>query len=324
MAGMDGVGLHALTWQDCDERFGEVLVASPTDARGRGIALTVKVGGVVTDLTGAMVYLLWRHRVARTRGCEPFRVVDAAKGRCDVFYPSSMTAAEGAVDAQLMVSLPTGNTISSRTFEVNVGQVLVGGTQSVTDFTLFLKAIKGYETAAAGALGVADELRAARAAGEFDGAAGAAGPKGDRGDVGPAGAKGETGPAGAQGPIGPTGAKGDVGATGATGPKGDTGPTGATGAQGTTGIAGTKGDRGDAFTYADFTAAQLAGLTGPKGDKGDVGAKGDAGAKGDQGPQGIQGPAGKDGTTPDLTAYATIAYVDGKISGLANLEGMTF
>ena len=37
------------------------------------------------------------------------------------------------------------------------------------------------------------------------------------------------------------------------------------------------GPKGDAFTYADFTAEQLAALKGPKGDKGD---KGDKGADG--------------------------------------------
>ncbi len=77
-----------------------------------------------------------------------------------------------------------------------------------------------------------------------------------------------------------------------TGQKGDPGP---------------KGDKGDSFTYADFTADQLAALKGPKGDpgpKGDtglqgpVGPKGLDGAKGEPGPkgdQGIQGVAGQQG-----------------------------
>lgn len=86
-----------------------------------------------------------------------------------------------------------------------------------------------------------------------------------------------------------------------TGQKGDPGP---------------KGDKGDPFTYADFTADQLAALKGPKGDpgpKGDqgiqgvagpigpvgpqgpVGPKGDRGEKGEQGAKGEQGPAGPQG-----------------------------
>ena len=59
--------------------------------------------------------------------------------------------------------------------------------------------------------------------------------------------------------------KGDKGDTGAKGDKGDKGDTGAK---------GDKGDKGDPFTYADFTAEQLAALKGAKGDKGDAGAKG--------------------------------------------------
>ena len=67
------------------------------------------------------------------------------------------------------------------------------------------------------------------------------------------------------------------------GPKGDTGPAGADGApgaKGDTGSQGPKGDpgeKGDAFTYADFTAAQLAALKGEKGDKGDTGPQGPKG-----------------------------------------------
>ena len=121
---------------------------------------------------------------------------------------------------------------------------------------------------------------------------GPAGPKGDPGEKGAAftysdftatqlaalkGEKGDTGPAGA---VGAPGAKGD---TGPQGPKGDTGPAGADGApgaKGDTGAQGPKGDpgeKGDAFTYADFTAAQLAALKGEKGDKGDTGPQGPKG-----------------------------------------------
>lgn len=134
---------------------------------------------------------------------------------------------------------------------------------------------------------------------------GPAGPKGDPGEKGAAftysdftatqlaalkGEKGDTGPAGA---VGAPGAKGD---TGPQGPKGDTGPAGADGApgaKGDTGPQGPKGDpgeKGDAFTYADFTAAQLAAL---KGDKGDTGPQGEPGAKGDTGETGPKGADGK-------------------------------
>lgn len=47
------------------------------------------------------------------------------------------------------------------------------------------------------------------------------------------------------------------------------------------GATGAKGDKGDPFTYADFTAEQLATLKGEKGDTGPKGEPGADGAKGD-------------------------------------------
>ena len=87
---------------------------------------------------------------------------------------------------------------------------------------------------------------------------------------------------------GPKGDKGDTGDTGAQGPQGDKGNTGSQGPK------GEKGDKGDAFTYADFTAEQLAAL---KGEKGDTGATGPQGPKGDTGATGPQGPKGDTGAT---------------------------
>lgn len=57
---------------------------------------------------------------------------------------------------------------------------------------------------------------------------------------------------------------------------------------------GEKGDKGDAFTYADFTAEQLAAL---KGEKGDTGAIGPQGPRGEQGPKGDTGAVGPKGNT---------------------------
>ena len=95
--------------------------------------------------------------------------------------------------------------------------------------------------------------------------------------------------------------------TGAKGDKGDPGAKGETGAK------GDKGDKGDAFTYADFTAEQLAALKGEKGDTGAPGAKGDPGEKGDTGAKGEQGAKGDKGdpfTYADFTA-AQLAALKG-------------
>lgn len=92
------------------------------------------------------------------------------------------------------------------------------------------------------------------------------------------------GPAGAQGPQGEQGPAGPQGEQGPAGPQGETGP---------------QGDTGAAFTYADFTAEQLAALTGPQGPQGEQGPKGDTGEQGPQGIQGIQGPQGEQGPQGD-------------------------
>lgn len=58
------------------------------------------------------------------------------------------------------------------------------------------------------------------------------------------------------------------GTQGVQGKQGNQGPQGPQGEQGPRGEQGPKGDKGDPFTYADFTAEQLANLKGPKGDDG--------------------------------------------------------
>ena len=75
-----GDGLRAVTWDGCDAPLCGCFTASPADAEGRGLALSVTRGGEAVDLTGASVYLLWRHRERRARGCAPFEAVDAEAG----------------------------------------------------------------------------------------------------------------------------------------------------------------------------------------------------------------------------------------------------
>ena len=183
---LDGYGLHRLVWDTCDERFGDVLVASPADACGRGISLSVREDGSAADLTGATVYFVWRHKATGERGTEPFAVVDASAGTFEVYYPAAMQEAEGAVQAQVMVSRRDDTYISSRVFTIRVEPVVIGGEEHQDGFTLFLDAINAYEhateittdaaTAANAAAALADTARenltAAAERGDFDGADG--------------------------------------------------------------------------------------------------------------------------------------------------------
>ena len=122
------------------------------------------------------------------------------------------------------------------------------------------------------------------------------------------------------------------------------------GQRGEKGLQGATGEKGDPFTYADFTAEQLAALKGPngekgdtgeqgpqgetgpqgpKGDKGDTGEQGPKGEKGDTGATGAQGPAGADGYTPVRgTDYWTAAdqeqIVSDVLAALPNAQGVSF
>ncbi len=193
---LDGYGLHSLVWDAADERFGDVLVTSPVDAGGRGISLAMRQGGAAANPTGATVYLVWRHKVTGERGTEPFTAVNASAGTFVVYYPAAMQEAEGAVQAQAMVSRGDDTYISSGVFTIRVEPVIVGGDEHEDGFTLFVDAINAYEHAteittdaataanAAAALanaaaGNADTARtnllAAAENGDFDGADGADG-----------------------------------------------------------------------------------------------------------------------------------------------------
>ena len=347
---LDGYGLHKLVWDACDERFGDVLVASPADAGGRGISLAVREGGSTADLTGATVYFVWKHKVTGERGTEPFSAVDASAGTFEVYYPAAMQGAEGAVQAQVMVSRGDGTYISSRVFTIRVEPVIVGGEEHEDGFTLFVDAINAYEhateitteaaTAANAAAQLANtartDLLAAAENGDFDGADGADGfsptatvTQTEGGctititdkngtttaDVtkGAKGDKGDTGDVGPQGPKGETGEQGPQGIQGEVGPQGPKGDTGDTGPQGPRGIQGETGATG------------ATGPQGPKGDKGDAGetgAQGPKGDTGDTGPQGATGPAGSDGISCTHSwngSVLTVASASGTSS--ADLRG---
>ena len=143
---LDGYGLHMIIWDSADERLGDFLVASPADATGRGLELHVRQGGAAADLTGAEVYFIWRHKMTGTRGCEPMTEIDASLGQFVVYYPAAMQEAEGAVDAQFMVT-HDGKSISTRAFTIRVEPVIIGGTESEDGFTLFVETIMRYEGA---------------------------------------------------------------------------------------------------------------------------------------------------------------------------------
>ncbi len=338
---LDRYGLHSLVWDAADERFGDVLVASPADAGGRGISLAVRQGGAAANLTGATVYLVWKHKVTGERGTEPFTAIDAAAGTFEVYYPAAMQEAEGAVQAQIMVSRGNDTYISSRVFTIRVEPVVVGGEEHEDGFTLFVEAINAYEhateitteaataannaaTAANTAAGNADTARtnllAAAENGDFDGADGVDGfsptatvtqtAEGatititDKNGTTTADiAKGAKGDTGDTGDTGPQGPKGDTGATGPQGPQGIQGETGATGA---TGPAGADGNDGISCTHSwNGTVLSVTSASGTS--SADL-----VGPQGPIGATGATGPAGADGTV--FTPQSPLNLTNGVLS----------
>lgn len=140
------LGLHNLLLKDLDKYLGDVLVASPADAQGRGIEFSTERDGELVDLSDALVYLVWKHRVSGKRGRKPFEADD--DGVLSVFYPAAMQECADTVDAQVMVGFGDERTVSTRVFAIRVEPVLIDGTESPDGFTLFVDVIKRYEDGA--------------------------------------------------------------------------------------------------------------------------------------------------------------------------------
>ncbi|MBQ9002339.1 MAG: BppU family phage baseplate upper protein [Eggerthellaceae bacterium] len=297
---LETFGLHQLTWNLADQTVSDILVASPMDAQGRGIALSVREDGSAADLDGATAYLVWTHRQTGKRGTTAFDEVDAFAGTFQVFYPSAMCEASGVVDASIMLSLGGGRYISTRTFLIRVERVLVDGLEPEDGFTLFVQAIAAYEnaegvttdaataandaaaaanTAAGNANDAAAAIRAAAQRGDYDGADGKDGfsPTATVTQTATGAVISITDKNGTTTADIAKGAQGETGATGPQGPKGDKGDAGEQGPQGVQGEPGPQGPQGE------------------KGDAGDAGPQGPRGIQGEVGPQGATGPAGNDG-----------------------------
>jgi hypothetical protein len=332
---LEGYGLHNLTWDACDERFNDIPVASPADAGGRGISLAMRQGGAAADMTGATVYLAWKHKVTGVCGTEPFEAVDAAAGTFSVFYPTAMCEAAGAVHAQIVVSRGDDTYISSRVFTIRVEPVVIGGEESEDGFTLFLDAINAYEHATEITIDAADaanaaaalantaaenadqavaDLQAAAQSGDFDGEDGADGFSPVATVTQTAGGATITitdknGTTTADIAKGAQGEKGDTGERGPKGDKGDTGEQGPQGAQGETGPQGPKGETGE---------------TGPQGPQGIQGETGTTGATGLTGEDGVSCTHSWDGSVLTVTSAAGTSSADLRgPQGIQGIQGET-
>lgn len=288
MAELCEFALQQMVWELCGDCSGGELIASPADYKTRGVAVDITLCEEPLDVSAHHVYLIWRHRQARKRGCEELFAMDAAAGRKAVYWPRAMACIEGVVECQLVLSYADGGSMTSRTFLVRVQEELIGSVDPGDGFTMFVDVIKRYEDATADLLGVAEQLRAEAAEGGF---------KGDRGEPGKDGAPGR------DGEPGPAGAPGRDGADGAPGKDGVPGRDGADGKDGAS-------PNVTIETAADGTAlmkvecngvvTQATVLQGPKGDAGEPGEKGE---KGDPGEKGEKGDPGGDPDRPTTRVH---------------------
>ena len=134
--------LHPLTLDAADQRPPELLFATPEDARGRGIDLTIRNGGEVVDTTGCTVLLAWHNLNTGEKSTRKFDAVDVANGRWKCTYPTSMQN-PGLVRARIVVMLESGETItSSREFDIKVEHVIANdlSEQAKDDLSAFQQA----------------------------------------------------------------------------------------------------------------------------------------------------------------------------------------
>lgn len=292
--------LHKATWDIPDGWGAARLTASPLDAEGRGMLLTVTRGGEPVSIPKeGDAYLMWRHRQTHARGCARMEIVES-KGALRVRWPDEMSSDEGT--AECAVLLTHGNqTLCSPPFEVEVAADVTARPRSRDGYSLFLEAIRRYEEATADALRVAAELRDAHRHGELNGPAGPEGPKGEPGERGPAGPKGDAGPTGPRGEPGPRGEAltyDDLTpeqVESLRGPQGERGPAGPQGEQGRDGLGCVHMWNGTELIISTACGASSADLQGPQGEPGPRGDAGPQGPAGPEGPRGAVGPAGADG-----------------------------
>ncbi|NGM17714.1 hypothetical protein GMI70_06880 [Eggerthellaceae bacterium zg-893] len=125
---------------DCaDGYISDPLAASPEDANGRGIDLTLLQDFAAVDASGYSVYLEWQ--TAHGCGLEPFEAMPG-KGRFRAAYPGAMLA-PGLAWARIAVYMGNAQVVTSRRFSVKVERNVVDlcMAEKDSDFSAFAQAV---------------------------------------------------------------------------------------------------------------------------------------------------------------------------------------
>lgn len=118
------------------------LKANANDMYGRGIDLHVMQDGSTVDMTGMLVYLVWRHQNGN-QDITAFEEVDASDGNFRVYYPPAMMYG-GNVVARISIFIGDEKQTGSLNFTIVVEPNPLNEDEALSDenFSFFLAAVE--------------------------------------------------------------------------------------------------------------------------------------------------------------------------------------
>ena len=118
------------------------LKANANDMYGRGIDLHVMQDGRAVDMTGMLVYLVWRHQNGN-QDITTFEEVDASDGNFRVYYPPAMMYG-GNVVARISIFIGDEKQTGSLNFTITVEPNPLNEDEALSDenFSFFLEAVE--------------------------------------------------------------------------------------------------------------------------------------------------------------------------------------
>ena len=137
---LDQFRTQKIEWNRANNQIYDRVEANSGDSNGRNLFVQILNGGMVEDLTGAVLSLAWNKRTEQ--GLEAFEEVDAKKGQFRLFYPTGMLVNHGVLQASLVLVDVTGR-IESKPFDIIVhkGTVDDEAVESDNKFTALTTAL---------------------------------------------------------------------------------------------------------------------------------------------------------------------------------------
>ena len=137
---LDQFRAQKIEWNRANNQIYDRVEANSGDSNGRTLFVQILNGGMVEDLTGAVLSLAWNK--GTVQGLEAFDEVDAKKGQFRLFYPTGMLVNPGVLQASLVLVDVTGR-IESKPFDIIVrkGTVDDEAVESDNKFTALTTAL---------------------------------------------------------------------------------------------------------------------------------------------------------------------------------------